>query len=151
MQFGFLTLLALGCLFPILVAEPLVFKDCGCQKGKLLNVDVSLCPTQPCPLVKGSTYSINVTFTSDEDSVSSKAYVYGVIKQIPIPFGIPEPDGCKSGVECPIKNGQTYTYITKMPIKTEYPSIRLIVRWKLKDDNSNNLFCWDIPVEITNG
>ncbi|XP_075470842.1 LOW QUALITY PROTEIN: NPC intracellular cholesterol transporter 2 [Ascaphus truei] len=131
--------------------EPLVYKDCGGQKGKLLSVDVSPCPKQPCPLMRGSTYTINVTFSSGEDSTSSNALVYGILAGVPIPFHIPESDGCKSGISCPIKSGQMYTYITKMPIKQEYPCMKLVVRWKLQDEESNNLFCWDIPVHITDG
>ncbi|XP_018431017.1 PREDICTED: epididymal secretory protein E1 [Nanorana parkeri] len=63
-----LLLLALSALT---AAEPLVYKDCGCEKGKLLTVDVSPCPTQPCPLVRGSTYIINVTFASGKSVVVS--------------------------------------------------------------------------------
>ncbi|KAM4690837.1 NPC intracellular cholesterol transporter 2 [Rhinophrynus dorsalis] len=136
---------------PSAVPEPLVYKDCGCEEGKLLKVDVSPCPKQPCPLVKGNSYTVNVTFTSNVDSDSATALVYGILAHVPVPFPISEPDGCKSGIACPIKSGQTYTYLTKLPIKQEYPCMKLIVRWKLHDSNSKNLFCWDIPVEITDG
>ncbi|KAM4662599.1 NPC intracellular cholesterol transporter 2 isoform 1-T1 [Discoglossus pictus] len=146
----FLLSLAVSVL-PAILAEPLVYKDCGCQTGKLINVDISPCPDQPCHLVKGGTYTINVTFTSEEDTDSSLALVYGVIARIPVPFHIPEADGCKSGISCPIKKDQTYTYLTKMPIKTEYPCMKLIVKWELQDPKGQNLFCWEIPVVITDG
>ncbi|XP_053331607.1 NPC intracellular cholesterol transporter 2 [Spea bombifrons] len=151
-----LTLLAVlvavaACALPGAIAEPLVYKDCGCVKGTLVTVDVSPCPKQPCPLVKGETYTVNVTFTSKEDSTNLTAVVYGILLKVPVPFQIPEPDGCKSGISCPIKSGQTYTYLTKLPIKKSYPSLKLVVRWMLQDDNNQSLFCWDIPVQITDG
>ncbi|KAM4662600.1 NPC intracellular cholesterol transporter 2 isoform 2-T2 [Discoglossus pictus] len=91
----FLLSLAVSVL-PAILAEPLVYKDCGCQTGKLINVDISPCPDQPCHLVKGGTYTINVTFTSEEDADSSLAQLYGVTTVIHVMFHIPEGDGCKS-------------------------------------------------------
>ncbi|KAM9293935.1 NPC intracellular cholesterol transporter 2 [Gastrophryne carolinensis] len=133
---------------PIVFSEPLHYKDCGGKVGKLLEVDVSPCSKQPCPLVKGQNYTINVTFTSDEATPSCKAKVYGLLVGVPVPFPLPEPDGCKSGLSCPLQAGQTYTYLTKLPIKSEYPDMKLTVRWELLDTDGNNLFCWDIPVMI---
>lgn len=132
-------------------AEPLVFHDCGCEKGKLLTVDVTPCPKQPCPLVKGGTYTINVTFSSNEVTANCTAVVHGVVLGVPVPFPLPEANGCKSGVSCPLRAGATYTYLTKMPIKPEYPKMKLVVQWELRDFDNKNLFCWKIPVDIVNG
>lgn len=49
--------------------------------------------------------------------------VHGVIAGVPIPFAIPIVDGCKSGIECPIQNGQTYHYVATLPVKDEYPAV----------------------------
>ncbi|KAM8921288.1 NPC intracellular cholesterol transporter 2 [Pelodytes ibericus] len=132
------------------LAEPLVYKDCGCSKGAIVALDVSPCKNDPCHLVKGLTYTINVTFTANEFSNTTTAVVHGIIAEIKIPFPIPEPDGCKSGIACPIKSGQTYTYLTQLPIKKEYPAMKLIVKWQLVDKAGENIFCWLIPVIITN-
>ncbi|KAM3919583.1 NPC intracellular cholesterol transporter 2 isoform 1-T2 [Leptodactylus fuscus] len=149
MSLGSLTVLLL--FVPIILSEPLVYKDCGCTQGKLMSVDVSPCPKQPCPLMKGKTYTINVTFISEEATPSCSAVVHGKIGVVPIPFPLPEADGCKSGVSCPLKNGVTYNYLTNMYIKEQYPSMKLVVQWELQDVNDKDLFCWQIPVEITNG
>ncbi|KAM5129256.1 NPC intracellular cholesterol transporter 2 [Mantella aurantiaca] len=151
MSLGRIALLLALSAVTVTVGEPLVYKDCGCEKGKLLAVDVSPCPKQPCPLVKGSTYLINVTFTSDEVTPACKAVVYGLLSGIPIPFPLPESDGCKSGVSCPLKEGTTYNYLTKLPIKEEYPKVKLVVEWELRDSDNKNLFCWKIPVQIVDG
>ncbi|NXE86559.1 NPC2 protein, partial [Menura novaehollandiae] len=141
-------LLALGAAATAL-AEPLRFVDCGSIDGSIQEVNVSPCPTQPCLLHKGTSYSINVTFASKIESQGSKARVYGEMLHVDIPFPIPEPDGCKSGIQCPIQKGHSYSYLNKLPVKSEYPSIKLIVKWELVDDQDQMLFCWKIPVQIT--
>lgn len=97
----------------------------------------------------GTSYSVNVTFSSKIDSQGSKAKVFGEILYVDVPFPIPEPDGCKSGIQCPIEKGHSYSYLNKLPVKSEYPSIKLLVQWELVDDQGQMLFCWKIPVQIT--
>ncbi|KAG9481671.1 NPC intracellular cholesterol transporter 2 [Eleutherodactylus coqui] len=138
-------------LVPVLFGEHIVYHDCGCERGKLLSVDVSPCPKQPCPLVRGSSYTINVTFSSGEVTPNCSAVVHGRIAGIPVPFPLPQSDGCKSGISCPLKSGEIYTYLTKMNIQQEYPKIKLVVQWELRDTDNKDLFCWQIPVEITDG
>ncbi|XP_065449440.1 NPC intracellular cholesterol transporter 2 isoform X2 [Chrysemys picta bellii] len=121
----------------------------GSKDGSITEVNVSPCPTQPCQLQKGTSYSVNVTFSSKIESQGSKAKVYGEILHVDVPFPIPEPDGCKSGIQCPIETGHSYSYLNKLPVKSEYPNIKLIVRWELIDDQGQMLFCWKIPVQIT--
>lgn len=128
--------------------EPVHFKDCGSTVGVIKEVNVSPCPTQPCELMKGQSYSVNVTFTSSTESENSTALVHGILMGVPVPFPIPEPDGCKSGITCPIQKDKTYSYLNKLPVKTEYPSIKLVVKWELQDDKEQRIFCWEIPVQI---
>uniref|UniRef100_F6UIA4 NPC intracellular cholesterol transporter 2 n=1 Tax=Callithrix jacchus TaxID=9483 RepID=F6UIA4_CALJA len=129
-------------------AEPVHFLDCGSVDGVIKEVNVSPCPTLPCQLSKGQSYSVNVTFTSNTQSKSSKAVVHGILMGVVVPFPIPEPDGCKSGINCPIQKDKTYSYLNKLPVKSEYPSIKLVVEWQLQDDANQSLFCWRIPVQI---
>lgn len=49
--------------------------------------------------------------------------VHGIVMGVPIAFAIPEADGCKSGVTCPIEKNKTYSYMAKLPVKSEYPSV----------------------------
>ncbi|KAI5767773.1 unnamed protein product [Gulo gulo] len=138
-------LLALGA---SALAEPVHFKDCGSGVGVIKELNVNPCPTQPCKLHKGQSYSVNVTFTSNILSQSSKAVVHGIVLGVPVPFPIPEADGCKSGINCPIQKDKTYSYLNKLPVKNEYPSIKLVVQWELLGDKGQHLFCWEIPVQI---
>uniref|UniRef100_A0A098LYF0 NPC intracellular cholesterol transporter 2 n=1 Tax=Opheodrys aestivus TaxID=186591 RepID=A0A098LYF0_9SAUR len=143
------TLLLLLAVGSGVLAEPVKFVDCGSKDGSILEVNVTPCPTLPCILHKGDSYSVNVTFSSKIESQSSKAKVFGEVMFVDIPFPLEEPDGCKSGIKCPILNGHSYSYVNKLPVKSEYPSIKLIVKWELIDDKEGMLFCWKIPVQIT--
>nr|XP_008514653.1 PREDICTED: epididymal secretory protein E1 [Equus przewalskii]XP_008514654.1 PREDICTED: epididymal secretory protein E1 [Equus przewalskii]XP_008514655.1 PREDICTED: epididymal secretory protein E1 [Equus przewalskii] len=127
---------------------PIPFSFVGSQVGVVKEVNVNPCSTQPCQLHKGQSYSVNVTFTSNTQSQSSKAVVHGIVLGVPVPFPIPEPDGCKSGISCPIQKDKSYNYVNKLPVKSEYPSIKLVVKWELQDDKGQSLFCWEIPVQI---
>ncbi|KAM5273582.1 NPC intracellular cholesterol transporter 2 [Ctenodactylus gundi] len=129
-------------------AEPVRYEDCGSKVGIIKEVNVSPCTTQPCELVKGQAYSVNVTFTSSTQSTNSTASVHGILFGVPVPFPIPEPDGCKCGISCPIQKNKIYSYLNKLPVKSEYPDVRVVVKWELKDDKNENLFCWEIPVQI---
>lgn len=138
-------------LFSLIVftcADPVKFMDCGSAAGKVVMVDIVPCPHQPCQLHKGQSYSVNVTFNSAVESKTSKAVVHGVIAGLPVPFPIPDDDGCTSGIQCPIESQKSYTYVNQLPVKTVYPSIRLVVEWELRDDASKDLFCIKFPVQI---
>ncbi|KAI4879090.1 hypothetical protein NFI96_014428 [Prochilodus magdalenae] len=129
-------------------AEQVKFVDCGSVVGKVSEVDIVPCPSQPCQLKKGQSYSVNVTFTSVVDSQTSKAVVHGVIAGVPVPFPIPNDDGCKCGIQCPIQKTKMYSYVTELPVKAEYPSMKLVVEWELHDDSNQDLFCIKFPVQI---
>ncbi|MBZ3888178.1 Epididymal secretory protein E1 [Sciurus carolinensis] len=116
-------------------AEPVQFKDCGSKVGVIKEVNVSPCPTQPCELEKGQSYSVNVTFTSSTESENSTALVHGILMGVAVPFPIPEPDGCKSGINCPIQKDKTYSYLNKLPVKSEYPSSEATSTESESEDN----------------
>lgn len=66
------------------------------------------------------------------DSQTSKAVVHGVIAGIPVPFPIPNDDGCKSGIQCPIQKQKTYSYVNQLPVKADYPSVSLTISISVK-------------------
>ncbi|CAG5866370.1 unnamed protein product [Menidia menidia] len=169
---GFVVLL---CLMGFTCANPVKFIDCGSSSGKVVMVDINPCATQPCQLHRGQSSSVNVTFASGQcpqqrcvsqlsfaqtlipplrcppqgvESKTSTAVVHGIIAGVHIPFGIPVEDGCKSGIQCPINKQQTYFYVATLPVKSEYPPIKLVVQWELRDDNKQDLFCIRFPVQI---
>uniref|UniRef100_A0A8C1FVL8 NPC intracellular cholesterol transporter 2 n=1 Tax=Cyprinus carpio TaxID=7962 RepID=A0A8C1FVL8_CYPCA len=131
-------------------AEPVKFADCGSIHGKVAEVDIQPCPSQPCQLHKGESYTVNVTFTSSVASQNCTAVVHGVVEGVPVLFPIPQSDGCKSGIQCPVEPQKSYSYVNQLPVKTGYPPIKLVVEWELKDDFNKDLFCIKFPVQIVN-
>lgn len=99
------------------------------RRGQVVSLKRVLCAalTYPCP--------------AEIESQGSKAKVYGEMMRVDVPFPIPEPDGCKSGIQCPIKKGHSYSYLNKLPVKSEYPSVSkqaagLLLRATLSWDSS---------------
>ena len=132
-----------------LVAGKTPYKSCGSASGKLLNVTVSGCTGNPCILKKGTDASFAIGFTAGKDITAVKAVVHGIISGIPIPFPIPNADGCKnSNLVCPLKSGQTYLYKDAIPVAASYPSIRLVVKWELEDENGKDIVCIEVPAQI---
>uniref|UniRef100_A0A1A8U5G3 NPC intracellular cholesterol transporter 2 n=1 Tax=Nothobranchius furzeri TaxID=105023 RepID=A0A1A8U5G3_NOTFU len=144
-RIGFIVLF---CLIGLTCAEPVKFLDCGSTSGKVIGVDINPCPTQPCQLHKGDAYSVNVTFSSGVETSKSTAVVHGIVAGVPLPFPIPEDDGCKCGIQCPIQKDNTYHYLNTLSVKAEYPAIKVVVEWELRDASSSDLFCIKFPVQI---
>ncbi|KAF3701265.1 Epididymal secretory protein E1 16.5 kDa secretory protein [Channa argus] len=140
----------LFCIIGFTCARKVQFKDCGSTTGKVDSVDIDPCDSTPCQLHKGKSYTVNVTFSSSVDSKTSTAVVHGIIAGVPVPFPVPIEDGCKSGIQCPIQKQITYHYATELPVKSEYPSIKVVVKWELRDDDKHDLFCILFPVEVVN-
>jgi len=126
------------------------FKDCGSQVGKISTIKTSPDVAQEGKMYvlrKGVDYTVNVTFTSTESTKTAHAQVYGIVAGIPVPFSLPNADGCKdSGITCPIQQGQTYVYSATLPVSKLYPSVKVVVKWELYDhstDTGNKLFCFE--------
>ncbi|KAJ8927970.1 hypothetical protein NQ314_019495, partial [Rhamnusium bicolor] len=62
------------------------------------------------------------------DTDSLTAVVHGVILGVPMPFELPNPDGCKdSGVSCPVT---------------------VDIKWELRDHDEKDVICALIPSKI---
>ncbi|XP_035206801.1 NPC intracellular cholesterol transporter 2-like [Stegodyphus dumicola] len=125
------------------------FQDCG-SAAKVNSVTISDCPDSldECPLKRGTEASISIGFKSNSETKTLKAVVHGIISGVPLPFPLPQPDGCKSGVSCPVQKGQSYTYANKLKVKNSYPPLAVKVKWELKDENNNDLICVEIPCKV---
>ncbi|KAK2161343.1 hypothetical protein LSH36_118g02046 [Paralvinella palmiformis] len=102
-----------------------------------------------CPLPRGRNATITVAFHSSETFSKATAVVHGILADLPVPFPIPNPDGCKScGLKCPVKKETDNNYATNIFIKDSYPKVRVVVKWELKDENDSDIFCIEIPAEV---
>ena len=70
----------------------------------------------------------NLHFLLTAASVTKiQAVVYGVLEGVPIPFPLPNPNGCSnSGVKCPLEKMATYTYHSVIPVKKIYPAVSIV-------------------------
>lgn len=103
--------------------------------------------------------------------------VHGIIEGLPIPFPLPNPDGCKdNGLECPLKKDKTYSFLTTLPVLKSYPKVNIFnnilisvigylfgffffllvfflqmtleVKWQLQNEKGDNIVCVLIPAKI---
>ena len=168
-MFAFAVILILSCgINSIMSATP--YKDCGSELGTIQSFDVSGCTSAPCKLVKGQTYSMNLTLLAKTASKSASVKLFGnwrkiifvirnrislfpisgVIGGIPVPFPLPNPDACKLGVVCPVKQNDVDTASFSLPVLTSYPSLSLYVKLELRaDDVSQDYVCLLFPATIT--
>ncbi|XP_074654606.1 NPC intracellular cholesterol transporter 2-like [Tubulanus polymorphus] len=124
------------------------FKECGSANGKVKSVTVTPCSEFPCILHRGTTASVAIEFVSNVNSKTLTGSVHGILGGFPIPFPIPQTDGCQSGVACPITAGSSHIYKASIPVHKLYPSVKVIVKWELQGDNGENIACINLPVEI---
>eukprot|EP00794_Sanderia_malayensis_P019909 gene19909-21855_t len=145
--------LAVAALVGLTAAVPVSVKFLNCDEGgagKPVAVYVDPCDNPAgCGLKKGTNSTITIDFIPNGAASSVTPVVHGVIAGIPIPFPLKEKDGCKnSGLTCPLKAGVKVTYHQQLEILTAYPSLKLEVKWQLKDEKSKDLACIEIPVQI---
>lgn len=128
----------------------LQYTDCGSTKGKVSGVTVSGCENTPvCSLKRGSSASVTLNFQSLTDTKTVKAVVHGVISGVPLPFPLPQSDGCTNcGLTCPLKNGQSNSYSTTINVRNSYPAVNVDVKFELQDDNGEDLVCVLIPSKV---
>lgn len=69
-------------------------------------------------------YQLETYIFPEVDTSILKAEVHGVILGIPMPFDLPNPNGCKdSGITCPVGHGHSYKYLATLPILSSYPRV----------------------------
>ncbi|KRX61297.1 ATP-dependent RNA helicase SUPV3L1, mitochondrial [Trichinella sp. T9] len=135
-------LLSYACLLAAAVAININFRDCGSVAGSVQNVTLDPCDNPNyCSLKRGTSPKVGILFTPSQETTAVHVVVHGIIKGLPVPFPVPNPDGCKdSGLQCPLSSNNTVHYEDVFDVKSEYPTIGLLVRWELVDQNKKDLF-----------
>jgi len=123
----------------VTIASAVRYKDCGTEGIQLGTVEVHPCPVEPCELHKGQNYSIAVHFSepvADELSLS----LCGYIGPICVPFPTDTP---RQKVE-PGEN----TFKLTMPIEPSYPSMKVVGKFRLESEQTDNKVCFMLPLKI---
>ncbi len=76
------------------------------------------------------------------------AIVHGTVLGIEMPFPLPQPNACESGVECPLTKSKKYEYVATLPVLKSYPKVKVGVKWELKDEQGVDVVCVEIPAKI---
>lgn len=117
----------------------------GSETASIVSIDVTDCTQLPCVFVRGKNYTLDLKFTSsmwqklkiknpassynywifiiEVDSKAATNKVYGIIAKVPVPFHLPNNDGCTLGINCPFKSGLTLTESVTLPVLSEYPKV----------------------------
>merc|ERR1719154_1040382 len=133
------------------VAAPVKVKFIDCTgSGKVQAVFVDPCDNpSSCTLHKGKNSTISIAFTPNGMTKSVTSVVHGVIVGVPVPYPITGVDGCKdSGLTCPLKPGVPVKFFKAIYVSKLYPSLKLLVKWELKDQDKKDLACVEIPVQV---
>ncbi|XP_060079520.1 uncharacterized protein LOC132558921 [Ylistrum balloti] len=123
------------------------YKDCGSTSGRITRITVNPCPQEPCVLIRGTNVSVEVEFTSNVPTNNVTTSVHGIIGAIPVPF-MTSNSCANNNVVCPITANSNNIYRNYIPVLKLYPSLTLIVKWELKDDQGNDLVCFVLPASI---
>ncbi|GLV35332.1 Niemann-Pick type C-2a [Carabus blaptoides fortunei] len=127
------------------------YSDCGSKMGDLVKLTVSSCSNldKRCVLPRNTNATLTMEFNLKNDVTNVTSVVHGIVLGVPIPFALPNPYGCiDSGLTCPLTAGGPYTYVASLPVEKKYPKVTVDVKWELKDENSNNILCVEIPAKI---
>lgn len=133
------------------IVDSKIWKKCPSTEGSVKEVLIPGCSTAPCQLKRGQNTTFIVDFITEGVIVKdAKAVVHGVVGGVPIPFPPPQVDGCqKCGISCPLKKKTSYSYKTVLFVKKSYPSLKVVVKWELKDSETNaDIFCVEVPVVL---
>ena len=81
-------------------------------------------------------------FEIEVDSTIATNKVYGIIAKLPVPFHLPNDDGCTLGVSCPYKADSVNSESVTLPVLAEYPKV-INSNLNLKNIFSNRIidFC----------
>ncbi|CAF0717662.1 unnamed protein product [Brachionus calyciflorus] len=127
----------------------ITWKDCGSKNGVVTSLEVEGCTATPCTLKKGTDASMLVKFNQKIASTGVSAKVSGVILGVPIPFPLPDGNGCNLSATCPASANSDNQVALKLPILNEYPSLSVDVRIQFLGDSNTNLVCFQFPVKIS--
>lgn len=126
------------------------WKPCTANNGEVLDLTVDAPHhKESYVLQKGTNVTMNVAFWASEDADHVTVRAHGMVMGVPIRLKMPNEDGCReSGIQCPVKNGERYTYVQKFEVKPSYPKMSATLKWSLGDGKGGVMACVLLPVEI---
>ena len=155
-----IALLATLCYLALTQAAELKVFTCKNVKGSstIKKLEIPGCDTYPCVLKRGSNSSINVQFNSKTRINELKLKITGMLNNKEVPFMTIDGDHCQNTIQelikeksdkCLIKRNQLYSYSYALPVKAEYPTVSVVVKFNLMF-GTKSVFCFTFPAKIEN-
>ncbi|XP_052770146.1 NPC intracellular cholesterol transporter 2-like [Mya arenaria] len=126
----------------------LVVKDCGSHDSVINSIHVDECNTEPCIIHKGQNYTIHVNFTATKTVQEAHSVLHAGIGFMQAPFPLNPENACQGSVQCPIIAGQTYEFVQTMTTPIFAPSVPVVSRWEVNDENREDIFCFTTNLNI---
>ena len=124
--------------------------------GAIKKLEISGCESYPCILKRGSNSSIKVQFDSKTRITDLKLKITGMLNNKEVPFMTLDGDHCQNTIQelikeksdkCNLKRNTVYNYSYALPVKTEYPTVSVVVKFNLMF-GSKSVFCFTFPSKI---
>ncbi|XP_037775038.1 NPC intracellular cholesterol transporter 2-like [Penaeus monodon] len=138
-------------------ASATVFQDCG-SVGSDVVLSVENCELPPCLLERGSTYSVNIQFTSSQTSDALTIDASANLAGVNVPWPGIDTDGCKQleggSNPCPYSAASRVDWTMPVAVLNEYPAVSPVssavdrLTFKLKNAAGDPEACTVVPVTL---
>jgi len=145
-----LCFLAALSLISVIYAGDIPIQDCG-SSASIERITFDGCDEFPCVVHHGSSATGKLYMTATVATNSLTCTISGVIVGgIELPFNGCPKNACEhmSEGDCPTEEGEALVYDMEIPIENFFPTIEILGRWKLQDDNGDDFICFEIPMKI---
>lgn len=141
------------CIVAVLVsfsAADVQITNCG-STAEILNLNVDPCPPYKnggCILQRPSTVTFTLVFRPSTDIPILTHSVGGIMFGMRFPFNGVQGTGC-SNIDggCPLVAGNTYVYTSQFTIISGYPSIPVMIEYKLLS-GSESVICFKLASKL---
>ena len=124
--------------------------------GSIKKLEITGCDSYPCILKRGSNSSINMQFDSKTRITDLKLKITGMLNNKEVPFMTLDTDHCQNTIQeilktkskkCNLKRNTVYNYSYALPVKAEYPTVSVVVKFNLMF-RSKSVLCFSFPSKI---
>jgi hypothetical protein len=148
-----------GIIFVIVSLAALIEADLKVQscpnvkrRAMVSKLSIADCTSYPCSLKRGTNATIKFSFRPMTRIRNIELKIAGIIQGRAVPFAVNDNQHCETAIvgerNCPLFRGKTYEYEFGMPVKEEYPTLSLYVRYELVDNAGRSLLCFQWPASI---
>ncbi|XP_045113974.1 NPC intracellular cholesterol transporter 2 homolog a-like [Portunus trituberculatus] len=124
-------------------------QDCG-STATIRNLIITDCAVPPCHFERGTNITVDIDFKNNEASSKLTTKVTATLAGIEFPWTGADPNGCDNLTKgsCPLEVGEESHYKASAPVLQSYPSVSVIVTWKLVADSGKTTICFTVPVTV---